>query len=43
LHEAVGAVDLAVTLGAMRAADGPEIQALAARLKRMLRALTHSR
>jgi len=43
LHEVVGAVDLAVTIGAMRAPDGAEIQGLALRLKRMLRALTHSR
>jgi four helix bundle protein len=36
LHETVGAVDLAVTLGMMSTADADTIQALAVRLKAML-------
>ncbi len=36
LHEAVGAVDLAATLGIMSAERATEIQALAVRLKAML-------
>jgi four helix bundle protein len=43
LCEAVAGVDMAATLGAMRADDAAAIQALAVRLKRMLRALLHSR
>ncbi len=43
LHETVGAVDLAVTIGAMRASDGDAVQEMAVRLKRMLRALRRSR
>ena len=39
LHEVVGAVDLALVLGAVAAEDASAIQALALRFKRMLRAL----
>ncbi len=39
LHEAVAAVDLALALGAVSPEDAQAIQALALRLKRMLRAL----
>ena len=39
LHELVGAVDLAATLGAMKQQDAEAIQCLARRLKSMLRAL----
>ena len=39
LHETVAAVDLAASLGALAAAEGQAIQALALRVKRMLRAL----
>jgi four helix bundle protein len=39
LHEAVGAIDLAAAIGAMGADVAEELQALALRLKRMLRAL----
>ena len=40
LCELVGAVDLSSAIGAMGAADAEAVQALALRLKRMLRALT---
>jgi hypothetical protein len=43
LHETVGAVDLVATIGAVRAKDAGEIQALAVRLRPMLRELMHSR
>jgi four helix bundle protein len=39
VHETVAAVDLALALGAVSAKDAEAIQALALRLKRMLRAL----
>ena len=39
LHEVVGAVDLALVIGAVGREDAEVIQALAIRLKRMLRAL----
>ncbi len=39
LHETVAAVDLALALGAVSPEDAEAIQALALRLKRMLRAL----
>jgi len=39
LHETVGAVDLSLAIGAVNAEDAEAIQALALRLKRMLRAL----
>jgi four helix bundle protein len=39
LHEVVGAVDLAATLGVVDAAAASVILALAVRIKRMLRAL----
>jgi 23S rRNA-intervening sequence protein len=41
LHETLGAVDLAATIGAARVEDALAIQRLGARLKRMLRALLH--
>ena len=40
VHEVVGAVDLAVAIGAMDGEAAAAAQALALRLKRMLRALT---
>ena len=40
LHEAVGAVDLAAAIGALSSEAAGELQSLAWRLKRMLRALT---
>jgi four helix bundle protein len=43
LHETIGAIDLAGSLGFMRAADAAAIQQLGARVKPMLRALLHSR
>jgi four helix bundle protein len=43
LHETIAAVDLAGTIGAMRAADAAKAQELGGRLKRMLRGLMHSR
>jgi hypothetical protein len=39
LAETVGAMDLAATIGAVRQADTDAVQALAARLRRMLTAL----
>jgi four helix bundle protein len=39
VHETVGAVDLALAIGAVNAEDAEAIQALALRFKRMLRAL----
>ena len=39
LHEALGAMDLAVALGVARPEDGVVVQALGVRLKRMLRGL----
>ncbi len=42
LHEVVGAVDLACAIGAVGAEDGKEIQALAVRLRAMLRGLLRS-
>jgi four helix bundle protein len=39
LHEAVGAIDLAAAIGAVGSEVGEELQGLALRLKRMLRAL----
>ena len=39
LHEVVGAIDLAETIGAIDADIANEVQALAFRLKPMLRAL----
>ena len=41
LHETLGAVDLAATIGAARADDAVAIQRLGVRLKRMLRGLMH--
>jgi hypothetical protein len=41
LHETLGAVDLAATIGATRADDARVIQQLGVRLKKMLRALLH--
>ena len=41
LHETVGAVDLAATLGMMSEGDAEEIQALAVRLNAMLWRLQH--
>jgi four helix bundle protein len=41
LHECLGAVDLAATIGAARAQDARAIQRLGVRLKHMLRALLH--
>lgn len=41
LHETLGAVDLAATIGALRDEDALAIQLLGVRLKRMLRALLH--
>jgi four helix bundle protein len=41
LHETLGAVDLAATIGAARAHDAAAIQRLGVRLKHMLRALLH--
>ncbi|MCC6995082.1 MAG: four helix bundle protein [Deltaproteobacteria bacterium] len=43
LHETLAAMDLAAALGAARAADAAAVQVLGARLKKMLRALMHSR
>jgi len=43
LHETLAAMDLATAIGAARPADAAAVQALGARLKRMLRALMHSR
>ena len=43
LHEAVAALDLAATLGAVPADAASSIQELAFRLKRMLRGLLHQR
>lgn len=43
LCETVGGVDAAATIGAMRPEDAAQIQAVAVRLKPMLRALMHSR
>ena len=39
VHETVAAIDLALALGAVSREDAEAIQALALRLKRMLRAL----
>src|SRR5688572_18420041 len=39
LHETIGAMDLAVTIGAARPEDGAVVQELGVRLKRMLRGL----
>jgi len=41
LHETLGAVDLAATIGAARVHDAAAIQRLGVRLKQMLRALLH--
>jgi four helix bundle protein len=41
LHETLGAVDLAATIGATRAEDALAVQQLGVRLKKMLRALLH--
>lgn len=41
LHETLGAVDLAATIGAARVDDALAIQRLGVRLKHMLRALLH--
>ena len=41
LHETLGAVDLAATIGAAREDDALAIQQLGVRLKKMLRALLH--
>ena len=41
LHETLGAVDLAATIGAARVRDAAAIQHLGVRLKHMLRALLH--
>jgi four helix bundle protein len=41
LHETLGAVDLAATIGAARGEDAEAIQRLGVRLKHMLRALLH--
>jgi hypothetical protein len=41
LHETLGAVDLAATIGAARVDDALAIQRLGVRLKHMLRALWH--
>jgi hypothetical protein len=41
LHETLGAVDLAATIGVARAHDAAAIQRLGVRLKQMLRALLH--
>jgi four helix bundle protein len=43
LHETLAAMDLAAAIGAARPADTAAVQALGVRLKRMLRALMHSR
>jgi hypothetical protein len=43
LHEAIGAVDLAAAIGAMRAEDARAAHALGARIKPMLRGLLHSK
>ena len=43
LHETLGAMDLAATIGAVREQDAATVQALGVRLKRMLRGLLHSR
>ena len=43
LHETLAAMDLAVAIGAARAADAAAVQLLGVRLKKMLRALMHSR
>src|SRR5688572_2100823 len=43
LHEAIGAVDLAAAIGAMRAEDARGAHALGARIKPMLRGLLHSK
>jgi hypothetical protein len=39
LHEVAGAMDLAAAIGAVSPADASAVQALAVRLKGMLRAL----
>ena len=39
LHETVGAMDVAVTIGAARAEDGAAVQELGVRLKQMIRGL----
>jgi hypothetical protein len=41
LHETLGAVDLAATIGVTRSEDALVIQRLGVRLKKMLRALLH--
>src|SRR5688572_17061363 len=43
LFETLGAVDLAVSIGVMREADGVTAQELGVRLKAMLRRLMHSK
>ena len=43
LHETLAAMDLAAAIGAARSADAAAVQLLGARLKKMLRALMHSR
>jgi hypothetical protein len=43
LCEATAGVDVAAAIGAVRLEDAAAIQALAVRLKRMLRGLMHSR
>jgi hypothetical protein len=39
LHETLGAMDLAVTIGAARPEDGTAVQELGVRLKQMIRGL----
>jgi four helix bundle protein len=41
LHETLGAMDLAATIGAARKQDAAAVQELGVRLKQMLRALLH--
>jgi four helix bundle protein len=41
LHETLGAMDLAATIGAAREQEATAVQELGVRLKRMLRALLH--
>ena len=41
LHETLGAVDLAATIGAVREADALDVQRLGVRLKQMFRGLLH--
>jgi len=43
LCETMAAVDFAESIGAARTADAEQVQALGARIKRMLRGLLHSR